>query len=345
MPANGGGRITVSILIKALNEGEHIAACVRSALEAVRCLDAEIILADSLSSDDTVARAVAFPITIVQLSDPALRSCGMGAQLAWQYCRGTHVYILDGDMELVPGFLERAIEEMEHDPRLAGVGGTVEEMVIENLVFRSRAAANHGHMRPGPVDRLCQGGLYRRAAVEESGYLSDPNLHSFEELDLGLRLAARGWHLKRLPVPAVRHFGYSTGTWTLLRHRIRSGFTRGPGELLRATFGGPCFAPALREYRLFVATLAWWLALLMALAVLAWTAVPLLALLAAGVLGTAVMMLRKRGMAAGLYAVTAWQVYAAGLVSGFLRRRRDPVAWIPARVVRSSGQQQPGVLP
>ena len=47
------------------------------------------------------------------------------------------------------------------------------------------------------------GGLYRRSAIEQTGYLSDRNLHGYEEFDLGIRLRDAGWQLHRLD----RRFG------------------------------------------------------------------------------------------------------------------------------------------
>jgi cellulose synthase/poly-beta-1,6-N-acetylglucosamine synthase-like glycosyltransferase len=208
-------------------------------------------------------------------------------------------------------------------------------MVINNLVFRNRATARLLHMQPGDVDRLCQGGLYRRAAVEDAGgYFSDPNLHSFEELELGMRLKARGWRLVRLPEPAVRHFGHAEPTWELLRRRVQSGFTRGPGELLRAHIASPALGRAVREYRVFLGTLGWWLGTIAATIAAPVTPLPLLLLLAVAMSAPAVMWIRKGNAAAALYAVAAWQVYAFGLVDGFLRRRRDPRAQLPAVIIK-----------
>ena len=60
----------VSVIIKALNEEQRIAAAIQSALDAVAELGGEVILADSVSSDNTIAIASEFPITIVQLKNP-----------------------------------------------------------------------------------------------------------------------------------------------------------------------------------------------------------------------------------------------------------------------------------
>ena len=68
----------ISIIIKTLNESANIARSIESALNATRDLDieSEVIVADSLSSDDTVAIAKRYPVRVVQLLDSADRSCG-----------------------------------------------------------------------------------------------------------------------------------------------------------------------------------------------------------------------------------------------------------------------------
>ena len=55
------------------------------------------------------------------------RSCGVGAQLGYAISRGDFVYVLDGDMQLLPGFLSAAphrtgphcIQPASQDPKAA----------------------------------------------------------------------------------------------------------------------------------------------------------------------------------------------------------------------------------
>src|SRR6185437_6390909 len=107
---------------KALNEERYIALAVESALAALAGLDGEIILADSASTDRTIEIAARYPITIVCLDHVEDRSCGAGAQLAYQYCSGDYVCIVDGDMTLNAGFLQTAIEYLGEHKDVAGVG-------------------------------------------------------------------------------------------------------------------------------------------------------------------------------------------------------------------------------
>ncbi len=331
---------TVTVIIKALNEEAHIAGAIESALAAVAELDGEVVLADSCSQDRTLEIAHAFPIRIVQLADPRERSCGVGPQLGFQHSRGEYLYVMDGDMRLQPGFVQQAMSFLAQHPEVAGAGGALVECNVANLEYRERTqrmAHSEAHRVPGPVDRLDGGALYRRRAIAEVGYLSDRNLHSYEEFDLAARLRARGWKLWRLPVDAVSHHGHTTHALRLLWRRWRTRYACGCGELLRASVGQPwcrLVLRDLRELRLYGAVLAGWSAMGLA-AVLPAPAPARVGLMAAlTLLPLAAMAQRKRSWVRGTYAVLSWNVQAAGLLRGLLHPRRCPREPIASRILR-----------
>ena len=191
-PRSQASRVRVSVVIKALNEEQHIGAAIRSALAAISPIDGEVILADSGSTDRTVQIARQYPIAVVQLKNPAEKRCGVGPQLGYQRARGEFVYILDGDMELDPAFLVNALAAMDAHPKLGGVAGLVEEQSDASYQFRGRKRRAVERIA-GTCEWLDMGGLYRTKALREVGYFSNRNLHCFEEMDLGLRLCAAGW--------------------------------------------------------------------------------------------------------------------------------------------------------
>lgn len=333
------GPCRVSIVIKALNEEANICAAIESCLAALADVGGEVILADSLSTDRTVELASRYPIRIVQLTDPAHRSCGAGPQLGWQHSRGEYVYILDGDMKMLPGFLEQALSFLAQHPEVGGVGGRVVELNLESMEYRERNSRGAPHMAPGQVDRIDSGGLYRRRAILQAGYFSDRNLHSYEEYDLGARLRAHGWKLWRLPVDAATHYGHDAPPYRLLARRWRTRYACGPGELLKAAHEGPhrkLVLREVRELRLYAAVLLWWLVLLTvpfwpvpgtsrAVAFVGLAALPLLA-----------MTWRKRSLERALYSVTSWCVNTAAMVRGWLTPRIPPADRIPSKTIRET---------
>ena len=321
--------MTVTVGIKAYNEESHIAAAITSALDAVRPLGGDVVLADSGSTDGTIAIARQFPIKIVQLANASERCCGAGAQLAFQNNTGEYFYILDGDMILKPDFLTAAVNYLQQNAKVAAVGGLVREVNTEALEFQIRAnSVNQGQgWLPGSVDRLDCGGLYRTSALREVGYFADKNLHAFEEFELGARLRQKGWLLARIDKEAIDHFGHAMDGYALLWRRIKSGYSGASGEIIRSAMGRQHFSVIVRSFSHFrngVAVVAWWTSLAV-IALLPFSIGLKLALFALFLLTPLVgLAVRRRSLVLGLYSFVAWNVSAWGLVAGFFRGRRSP---------------------
>lgn len=338
----------VSVVIKALNEESNIRRAVESSLAAAAPHSGEVIVADSGSTDRTVEIASAFPVTVVQLGRPEERCCGISPQLGYQHSRGEYVYLLDGDMDLDAAFVERAINLLDADPGIAGVGGYIGEMRVANFEFerRSRNLVDGRLAHPAQVGYLAGGGLYRRAAIDQVRYLSDRNLHSNEEYDLGVRLRSKGWRLIRLGDHAADHYGYSLGTYRLLLHRARSGYILGSGEVLRAALDGGYLTTVLRELqpiRAYGFAMALWLVVLLFLLVTQnwfWSA---MLLLAAWTLAVLAMAFRRGSLGRGVYSVIAWHVQGFGLIRGLLRRRNPPAERISSRIIRTTAPHDSGL--
>jgi len=329
-------RPSVSIIIKAFNEEQHIAGAIESALAALAGIGGEIILADGASTDRTVAIAEKYPIKIVRLDDAADRSCGAGAQLGFQYSSGDFICLMDGDMRLRRPFLAAGIRALKENPRLAGVGGAVIDHDADNLEYTQRIRRFDPDRRPGPVTRLGGCGLYRRAAIATVGYLTDRNLHGGEELELAGRLRIAGWALARIDCPAVDHYCRTGNPYSQLLRRIRTRNSCGPGEIIRAAIGRPQFGFVARNDRnsmLSGLVGLWWcsMAATLLLGNGAWTLPAAAALLA---LPFAAMSLRWRSLRDGIYSVTAWNAHALCFLPGFFWPRKPPANWIASRVIK-----------
>ena len=326
----------VSVVIKAFNEEEHICAAIESALRAVASVGGEVVLADCASTDRTVERAQAYPIRIVQLSHPEEGRCGVGPQLGFQHACGEFIYLLDGDMEMLDGFLALALDFMKAYPAVAGVGGHRVEAHPARLQASARQEQTQESLH-GSVKCLDGGGLYRRIAIESIGYLSDRNLHSYEEFDLAVRLRSLGWELCCLPVNMVRNFGHKTPPYQLLLQRWRTGRLCGLGELLRASTGQArlhLVRQELRELQIYLGALGWWVVLL---STPFWPLPPALRLACFGVLLAGpllVMRWRQHSWQQAVYSMMSGSLNAAGLVRGLLQPRQSATQAIASQILR-----------
>ncbi|NMM05477.1 glycosyltransferase [Polaromonas sp.] len=322
-----------AVIVKAFNKEKRIQAATESALRAVPTVNGEVVFADSDSFDRTVELAQAHPISIAQLAHPDKRSCGIGPQLGFQHSRGEFICLLDGDMQMLGGSLEQALALLTQHGDVAGTSGRVVEQNKKSLEHLARGERLCTQRSPGSVDRRDGGGLYRRSAIEDAGYLSDRNLHSYEEFDLAVRLRVLRWRLWLLPVDAANHFGQDAPPYRLLMQSWSTRYTSRLGELVRSAAGQPRLRwvlHGLRDLQLFVAVMAWWLAMVSIAfwpVSAAWRLAFFCALLTAPVL---LMTWRKRSVTKAVYAVVSWCFNAAGL----LRARSPARALISRRIFK-----------
>lgn len=326
----------LSVVIKTLNEEHYIDRAISSVLKATSGINTEVLVVDSQSTDRTVEYALKWPVTVLQLMNAQLRNCGIGPEIGYRHARGEFLLLMDGDMEICEGFIEEAIAIMAQDPSIAGVGGFIEEMRVENLAFLKRARASKKVLLAGYTDRLAGGGLFRRSLLDKLGYFTDRNLHSFEEYELGLRIRSCGYRLWRISQTCFRHYGHSLPTLQLLALRTRSGYARGPGEVLRSALGKPWFIKVAWEFKLFIIVALWWVLLIPATAFVLRDSAPLTLLVFTGVVALILSVIRHGSIRHGGYSPLAWSVFSLNSILGFFSKRLSVVC--PIEVHLFSGE-------
>ncbi|AYN26513.1 putative glycosyltransferase protein [Buttiauxella ferragutiae ATCC 51602] len=321
----------ISVSIKTLNEAKCIEKTIDSIQQQIAEYPHKIIVADSLSTDSTQQLASNKGVTVVSLTQPADRCCGVGHQLGYLYSEGEYLLLMDGDMELEKGFIDSAITFLQSHPEYAGVAGTVEMDDASNYEFKSRKQRLHEIYPLGDCDHLGGGGLYRRTAIEKIGYLTNRNLHAYEEAELGMRLVDAGYKLHRLNVPYFSHTSHNMPTLKLLMYRWRSGYNKAPGELLRSAWGKPWWPIAIKMVKNEMIFATYMLLLLVAILtfnidIIALALLPLIAFI---ILKT----IKNRSLINGLQSVLNLAVLSAGLIKGLTHPVRDPMTPPDSKVI------------
>jgi GT2 family glycosyltransferase len=199
----------LSVVIIAKNEERNIQRGIESILEATAYLgETEILLVDSVSTDQTIEIAKKYPVKIIQLDPNFFISPSAGRFIGLKYTSGEFVYFLDGDMHLDKNWFETALPIIEKNPNLAGIAGKCHEITFDDH-FKEIKSEDKDRFNVGEqvhqVRHLGQSVLYRRSALEKVGGFN-PYLANEEELELGLRLSAAGYELQRIPVPMTIHY-------------------------------------------------------------------------------------------------------------------------------------------
>ena len=138
---------------------------------------------------------------------------------------GEIVVFVDADVEVHPDALRRLRERLESDPQLDAVFGAYDERpAAQQVVSRFRNLLHH-HVHAcaaGPATTFWAGlGAVRRDAFLAAGGFDERRVPrpSIEDVELGMRLHARGWRIAL--DPAVR--GTHLKRWTL-RSMVRTDF-------------------------------------------------------------------------------------------------------------------------
>lgn len=209
------------------NEGARLRQCLSSVIG--RC--SPVVYVDSGSTDGSVDTARELGAELVEL-DPRLpftaaRARNEGVRLLRELRPDvTFVQFLDGDTELLDGWLEEGRESLERDGRLAAVSGGLRERDPERSVY-SLLCELEWRGPAGLIDACGGNALMRLAAFEDVGGF-DPRIAAGEEPELCLRLRERGYRIERLDAEMAIHDAGMTRFVQWWRRSVRTG--RGAAE-------------------------------------------------------------------------------------------------------------------
>ena len=205
------------------NEGERLRICLTSVLGKV----ASVVYVDSGSTDGSVALAETLGASVVKL-DPnvpftAARARNEGfARLAAILPALEFVQFVDGDCQVVDGWLDTARAALAADAKLAAVCGRRRERHPERSVY-NRLIDLEWDTPVGVARSVGGDAMFRADAFRGSGGF-DPTVMAGEEPELCLRLRHAGWTLRRLDAEMTLHDAalLRFGQWW--RRQVRSGF-------------------------------------------------------------------------------------------------------------------------
>lgn len=312
----------ISVIIKTYNEENGIAKTITSIQKHMGKYPHKIIVADSLSTDATQKIASEMGVTVVSLTQASDRCCGVGHQLGYLHSEGDFLLLLDGDMELEAGFIDHGVSFLINNPTYAGVAGAVTMDDVDSYEFKSRKQRIHQIYPLGDCSHLGGGGLYRKSAIDDIGYLTNRNLHAYEESELGMRLGLADYKLHRLDVPYFSHTSYTMSSLELMKHRWKGGYLFASGELLKGSFGTPLFKKALNTIKneaIFTLYLIMLFSSLFTLntTIITFTALPLLAFIT-------LKTIKNKSIKDALQSVFNLSVFSAGLIRGLFIPLKDP---------------------
>jgi len=194
----------VAAVVIGRNEGERLRRC----LGALSGATAPVIYVDSGSTDGSVdlARAMGVEVVELDMSRPftAARARNEGiARLKELSPQSEFIQLVDGDCELVDGWIDAARQALISRPELAAVCGRRRERFVEASRWNRLTDAEWDT----PIgDAIACGGdaMIRRAALEAvGGYRAD--LIAGEEPEMCFRMRQKGWKISRIDAEMTLH--------------------------------------------------------------------------------------------------------------------------------------------
>lgn len=233
----------VAIVAIGRNEGERLRSCLDSVFGRV----ALAVYVDSGSTDGSIelARAKRVEVVALDMRQPftAARARNAGFQRVVELMPDVRwVQFVDGDCEIVPGWLERADQFLSSNPSVAAVCGRRRERYPERSIY-NHLCDLEWDVAPGPI-KSCGGDVMIRAAAFEgvNGYRAD--LIAGEEPELCVRLRAQGWGIHSLAVEMTLHDAAMTRVRQWWLRVVRSGYAYAEGVYLH---GAPPERHRVRE--------------------------------------------------------------------------------------------------
>ena len=194
----------MGVVVIGRNEGQRLMRC----LQSVRGTASRIVYVDSGSTDGSAAKARALGAEVVELDMRRPFTAALARNAGWRRLLEiapdtAAVHFLDGDCEVVPGWLEIAQQTLRERPDLAVVCGRRRERFPEASAF-NRQCEIEWNAGVGEV-RSCGGdALMRVQALQAVGGYRD-DLIAGEEPELCVRLRAAGWKIWRVGRDMVWH--------------------------------------------------------------------------------------------------------------------------------------------
>lgn len=223
--------IGMGVVVIGRNEGLRLERCLASLVGAAE----QVVYVDSGSTDDSVQMAKVLGVEVVELdmSIPftAARARNEGfARLQRMLPAMRYVQFVDGDCEVVEGWLSRAQAFLDARPDVAVVCGRRRERFPQRSIYNLLCDLEWD--TPIGEAKACGGDALMRADAfaAVSGFRAD--LIAGEEPELCVRLRANGWKVWRLAEEMTLHDAAMTRFGQWWRRTLRGGHAFAEGAFL-----------------------------------------------------------------------------------------------------------------
>ncbi len=213
------------------NEGQRLRQCLLSVIGKV----ARVVYVDSGSTDGSIelARSLGVDVVELDLSTPftAARARNAGfAHLFQVEPQIDFVQFIDGDCEVVEGWLDYAQRELDAHPDVAVVCGRRRERFPEQSIYNRLCDIEWD--TPVGEAKACGGDSMMRVVAFQQVSGFNPTLIAGEEPELCVRLRQNGWKILRIDAEMTLHDAQMTRLSQWWKRFLRAGHAYAEGAWL-----------------------------------------------------------------------------------------------------------------
>ncbi len=224
------------------NEGERLKLCLRSLCKE----SGRVVYVDSGSNDGSAEFARSLGVEVVPLDTSVTFTMSRARNSGWKkllehWPETGFVHFVDGDCELIEGWVPTAVEFLAANPQVAAVCGRRRERFPEKSIF-NRLCETEWNTPVGEAKSCGGDSLMRRGVLLEVGGFNE-SLIAGEEPELCLRLRRAGWKIYRIDKDMTRHDAniLHWGQWW--RRNMRGGY--GAADVAARTASDPALGEVL----------------------------------------------------------------------------------------------------
>lgn len=214
---------SIGVVVIGRNEGERLKTCLISVIRYTR----NIVYVDSASTDNSLDIAAELNVEHVSLDFKrpftAARARNEGyTRLRKIYPETSFVQFVDGDCEVVEGWLEQASEYLSEHSDVAVVCGRRRERYPDASLYNTLCDIEWG--TPVGEALACGGDALMRVNVFEQVTGFNPDVIAGEEPELCVRIRQKGWRVWRLDIEMTLHDANITHFSQWWKRNVRSGY-------------------------------------------------------------------------------------------------------------------------
>jgi serine acetyltransferase/glycosyltransferase involved in cell wall biosynthesis len=249
----------IGVIAIGRNEGERLGRC----LESVMGNGLGVVYVDSSSTDGSVALAQSLGAEVVELdmslpfSAARARNAGFERFIS-SNPTARYVQFVDGDCEIVAGWIDRARAELDARTEVAVVCGRRRERSPEASVYNRLADLEWD--TPVGEAQTCGGDAMMRVDAFSAAGGFDPSVAAGEEPELCQRLRRSGWKVLRIDAEMTLHDSAMLRLSQWWKRSVRSGY--GAADVYGRFGDGGLFAGQVRSARTWA--IGWPLAVVLA---------------------------------------------------------------------------------